>query len=101
LETLIKQIQTVCQALAFGIYDTERSFPIIGNPDYPTLSEKNLIVETMHALNRSTPYREQLIPNDVVKTAIGYTLHWLDFYRLPVNEQQISNTPEWGREYIK
>lgn len=98
METLIKQIQTVCQSLAYGIYDSVKSFGTLGTQD---LFEKNLIVETIAALNRSTPYKEQFIPNHLVKSAVGYTLHWLKFYRLVVDEQEMSNVPEWGKEYTK
>jgi len=92
--TLMYQIQSVCQGLAYGIYDSVKSFGALGHQD---MFEKNLIVETLHAMNRQTLFRQSFIPNYLVDTSVAYTLNWLVFYRLEA--QELFNTPEWGKEY--
>lgn len=91
-------IRSVSQGLAYALFDTDKSFPAIGDAPKPSMMEKNLIVELWHALNRETPYRERLVPNDSIDKAIAYTLAWLRWYR---NDGHVHNDPppEWGREY--
>ena len=95
--TLMYQIQSVCQGLAYGIYDSVKSFREEQRRIYQDMFEKNLIVETLHAMNRQTLFRQSFIPNYLVDTSVAYTLNWLVFYRLEA--QELFNTPEWGKEY--
>uniref|UniRef100_A0A6M3X6P7 Uncharacterized protein n=1 Tax=viral metagenome TaxID=1070528 RepID=A0A6M3X6P7_9ZZZZ len=96
-----KQLAAVGRSLAYAMYDVGISFPIIGEPDYPTLQEKNLVIEFWNALDR------HLIHRDYVNPAIAITFAYLRWYRKgghKFDEDHPSYMPympqpEWGVEY--
>ncbi len=98
-----EQIRAICQALGYALWDDAKSEfresnLAIGSP---TMSEKNLIVEFWHALNRNTPNRDQIVVNDNVDNAIAHTLAWLKWYcrELHLPNDLREPIPEWGKEY--
>lgn len=101
-ELEVEQITAICQALGYAIWDDIKSFPEIGiGREYPTMMEKNMVVEFWHALNRATPYRSKLVANGDVDNAIAHTLAWLKWYwrELHLANELRAPFPEWGKEY--
>ena len=91
-DLLQQQLAAVGRSLAYAMYDVGISFPVIGEPDYPTLQEKNLVVEFWNALDR------HLIHRDCVDPAIAITFAYLRWYRKDGHKLELLQ-PEWGVEY--
>ena len=109
------ELRAVARSLAYGLYDTDKSFPIIGEVQHPTTSEKNMIVEFWHCLNRKYYVEgphvgERIVENKHIDTAIANTLAWLKWYQRGGHEQDVRlrdghdevriPMPEWGKEYV-
>ncbi len=106
-----QDMRSVARSLAYGLFDTDKSFPIIGEIQHPTISERNMIVEFWHCLNRKWyvegPHvSERIVCNDVIDAAIANTLAWLKWYQRGGHKQNDETPdedkiplPEWGKEY--